>query len=55
MHCHFEWHMAVGMSLVLQVGETTDMKNPPANFPKCNNYKPDVDRAFLSANRISLL
>ncbi|XP_035911110.1 laccase-2-like [Anopheles stephensi] len=43
MHCHYEWHTAVGMALVLQVGETDDMVKPPADFPKCNNYTPAVD------------
>lgn len=42
MHCHFEWHMAVGMGLVLQVGETSQMVKPPKNFPKCNSYTPDL-------------
>lgn len=43
MHCHYEWHTAVGMALVLQVGETEQMVKPPAGFPKCNNYTPSVD------------
>lgn len=42
MHCHFEWHLAVGMGLVLQVGETNEMIQAPDNFPKCNNYTPDL-------------
>jgi hypothetical protein len=47
MHCHFEWHMAVGMGLVLQVGETSQMLKPPPNFPKCGNYLPDIDSSVL--------
>ncbi|ETN61043.1 multicopper oxidase [Anopheles darlingi] len=43
MHCHFEWHTAVGMALVLQVGNTDQMVKPPSNFPKCNSYTPKVD------------
>uniref|UniRef100_A0A182J835 Uncharacterized protein n=1 Tax=Anopheles atroparvus TaxID=41427 RepID=A0A182J835_ANOAO len=43
MHCHYEWHTAVGMALVLQVGETDQMVKPPAGFPKCNSYTPPVD------------
>lgn len=43
MHCHFEWHTAVGMALVLQVGNTDQMVKPPSDFPKCNNYTPKVD------------
>ncbi|XP_058126505.1 uncharacterized protein LOC131280930 [Anopheles ziemanni] len=43
MHCHYEWHTAVGMALVLQVGETDQMVKPPAGFPKCNSYTPPVE------------
>uniref|UniRef100_A0AAG5DEL4 Uncharacterized protein n=1 Tax=Anopheles atroparvus TaxID=41427 RepID=A0AAG5DEL4_ANOAO len=42
VHCHFEWHLGIGMSLVLQVGETDQMKRAPADFPRCGSYKPDV-------------
>ncbi|XP_053675343.1 uncharacterized protein LOC128725611 [Anopheles nili] len=48
MHCHFEWHTAVGMALILQVGETDQMVRPPANFPKCNSYTPPVDEQLLA-------
>lgn len=47
MHCHFEYHMAVGMGLVVQVGEPTDFVKPPPNFPKCNNYAPDIDETVI--------
>lgn len=43
MHCHFEWHMAVGMGLVVQVGEVEDMLTAPKGFPKCGDYKPKVN------------
>ncbi|CRK96925.1 CLUMA_CG010353, isoform B [Clunio marinus] len=39
MHCHYESHMATGMNLVLQVGETHQMLEIPENFPKCGNYE----------------
>uniref|UniRef100_U5EZN5 Putative laccase 2 n=1 Tax=Corethrella appendiculata TaxID=1370023 RepID=U5EZN5_9DIPT len=42
MHCHFEWHTAVGMSILLQVGETSEHVKPPENFPKCGNYVPKI-------------
>ncbi|KAG5671819.1 hypothetical protein PVAND_001994 [Polypedilum vanderplanki] len=42
LHCHFEWHINVGMSLVLQVGEKTEMVQPPENFPKCNSFTPKI-------------
>jgi Multicopper oxidase len=37
-----EWHMNVGMALVLQVGEPTDMVPPPCDFPKCNSFTPFI-------------
>lgn len=43
LHCHFEWHMAVGMGLVVQIGEPSDMQKPPANFPKCGNFLPALN------------
>jgi FtsP/CotA-like multicopper oxidase with cupredoxin domain len=42
MHCHYEWHLSIGMGLVLQVGETSEMVKPPVGFPKCGSYTPDV-------------
>lgn len=42
LHCHFEWHLAIGMGLVLQVGELDQMVKPPKDFNTCNNYKPHV-------------
>ena len=42
MHCHFEWHMAAGMGLVLQVGEPEEMVKAPPNFPKCGNFLPNI-------------
>lgn len=48
MHCHFEWHTAVGMVLVLQVGEPASFVKPPAGFPTCNKYTPDVDRSLFN-------
>lgn len=42
IHCHFEWHLGIGMSMILQVGEHDEMVETPAGFPKCGNYMPDV-------------
>lgn len=41
--------MAVGMGLVLQVGELHEMLPPPDNFPKCNTYTPNVDTTLFSS------
>ncbi|XP_070495178.1 uncharacterized protein [Chironomus tepperi] len=38
-HCHFDWHLETGMSLILQVGELNQMVKPPKDFPKCSNYQ----------------
>ena len=40
-HCHFEWHLAIGMSFILQVGEVNEMPRPPEKFAKCNNFMPN--------------
>lgn len=42
-----EWHFAIGMGLVLQVGEPSEMVTAPKNFPTCNNYLPDIDSSIL--------
>ncbi|XP_058056326.1 uncharacterized protein LOC131207717 [Anopheles bellator] len=42
VHCHFEWHLANGMGLVLQVGELSEMLKPPADFPRCGSYQPPL-------------
>lgn len=42
LHCHFEWHLSVGMALVFQVGEPENMVKPPKDFPKCGNYQPAI-------------
>jgi hypothetical protein len=34
--------MAVGMGLVVQVGEPSEMVQAPRGFPKCGNYKPQI-------------
>lgn len=42
MHCHFEWHLGIGMGLVFQVGDTAQMKRLPLNMPQCGDYTPRV-------------
>lgn len=40
MHCHFEFHMSMGMVAVFIVEDgssvDTSLPPPPADFPKCN-------------------
>jgi FtsP/CotA-like multicopper oxidase with cupredoxin domain len=42
MHCHYEWHLGMGMGLILQVGDQSDMMKPPRNFQTCGNYQPGI-------------
>ncbi|KAK1135838.1 hypothetical protein K0M31_000410 [Melipona bicolor] len=37
-HCHFIYHQASGMQMVLNVGEQEDLPPVPPNFPKCGNF-----------------
>lgn len=37
-HCHYEYHMHVGMALTIKVGNDTDMVAPPVNFPTCGHF-----------------
>lgn len=42
-HCHIEFHIEVGMALVFKVGDVSQMKSAPKNFPMCSNYMPRMD------------
>lgn len=37
-HCHFEYHMHIGMAATIKVGNDTDIPQPPPNFPTCGHY-----------------
>ncbi|ODN01041.1 L-ascorbate oxidase, partial [Orchesella cincta] len=41
-HCHITYHVEVGMGLIFQVGNVSDMLAAPEDFPKCGNYIPPV-------------
>ncbi|OXA57027.1 L-ascorbate oxidase [Folsomia candida] len=41
-HCHITFHVEVGMGLILQVGNVSEMLSAPKDFPKCGNYLPEV-------------
>lgn len=38
-HCHFDWHLAIGMAFVLQVGNMSQMQKTPKHFGTCDNYQ----------------
>ncbi|XP_034256148.1 laccase-like isoform X2 [Thrips palmi] len=48
-HCHIEFHVELGMALVVKVGEHEDMPPVPKGFPQCgdwsnNNWLGDADK-----------
>lgn len=43
MHCHYEWHLSIGMGLILQVGNISEMVPTPKGFPSCGNYLPELN------------
>lgn len=44
-HCHLDFHLGTGMKLIFKVGNSTDIKSPPANFPTCGNFlTPVIER-----------
>ncbi|XP_015607489.1 oxidoreductase OpS5 [Cephus cinctus] len=41
-HCHFIYHMVVGMEMVFHVGnDDNDLPRVPKHFPRCYNFKPE--------------
>ncbi|OWF48064.1 laccase-7-like isoform X2 [Mizuhopecten yessoensis] len=44
LHCHIAFHMAMGMSVVIQVGEVEQMPAPPRNFPRCGDWTPETQQ-----------
>ncbi|XP_060863791.1 uncharacterized protein LOC132940296 [Metopolophium dirhodum] len=41
-HCHFLFHIVIGMNLVLHVGTHADLPPVPENFPRCGDFLPPV-------------
>nr|UYS93176.1 multicopper oxidase 2 [Henosepilachna vigintioctopunctata] len=41
-HCHFLFHVAIGMNVVLQVGTTKDLPPVPEGFPTCGDHLPPI-------------
>lgn len=40
-HCHFDWHLGIGMAVIFQVGELDEMKKRPKEFGYCKSFKPN--------------
>ncbi|XP_037886891.1 oxidoreductase OpS5 [Glossina fuscipes] len=41
-HCHFLFHIVIGMNLILQVGTNADMPPVPPGFPTCGDHTPPI-------------
>ncbi|XP_046622055.1 laccase-1-like [Neodiprion virginianus] len=44
-HCHYTFHLAIGMSVVFNVGDPSDLPPIPRDFPVCGNYLPPIEFA----------
>eukprot|EP00057_Strongylocentrotus_purpuratus_P006763 XP_011661237.1 PREDICTED: laccase-2 [Strongylocentrotus purpuratus] len=38
LHCHLEFHVAIGMGMLIHVGTDEDLPPVPENFPRCGNW-----------------
>lgn len=41
-HCHFQFHIVIGMNLVVHIGTHADLPPVPPNFPRCGNHIPPI-------------
>lgn len=41
-HCHYDFHLEIGMAGILQIGDLKDLPKPPENFPQCRRYTPKI-------------
>ncbi|XP_018803993.1 PREDICTED: laccase-5 isoform X2 [Bactrocera latifrons] len=41
-HCHFLFHVAIGMNLVFHIGTQEDLPPVPPNFPRCGDHLPPI-------------
>ncbi|KAF4524249.1 hypothetical protein B566_EDAN008795 [Ephemera danica] len=42
-HCHFLFHIMIGMNLVLHVGQQSDLPPVPPMFPRCGDHLPPIE------------
>ncbi|GFR97917.1 laccase [Elysia marginata] len=43
LHCHLEYHAEIGMAVLLQVGDTSQLPPTPRQFPTCGNWQPEEE------------
>ncbi|XP_072013206.1 uncharacterized protein [Amphiura filiformis] len=44
-HCHLEFHVSIGMSLIVHVGDEEDLPPIPDNFPRCGPWPGKYSKA----------
>ncbi|KAK9889607.1 hypothetical protein WA026_006980 [Henosepilachna vigintioctopunctata] len=42
-HCHFLFHVLIGMNLIIHVGTKDDLPPVPKGFPTCGHFKPPIE------------
>ncbi|XP_046993056.1 laccase-4 [Schistocerca americana] len=42
-HCHFLFHIVIGMNLIVHVGTHADLPPVPAGFPRCGDFLPPIE------------
>lgn len=51
LHCHIDFHAELGMSIVLKVGEYSQMAPVPRNFPTCqSDYTSSIDPIEINSS-----
>jgi len=41
-HCHFLFHIVIGMNTIIHVGTHADLPPVPHNFPRCGDFLPPI-------------
>ncbi|GLH11106.1 Laccase 2 [Gryllus bimaculatus] len=41
-HCHFLFHIVIGMNTIMHVGTHADLPPVPPNFPTCGDFLPPI-------------
>lgn len=42
-HCHFQFHILIGMNLVFHIGTQADLPPVPEGFPTCGHHLPPIN------------
>ncbi|GFO06482.1 laccase-4 [Plakobranchus ocellatus] len=50
LHCHVEFHVEIGMAVLMQVGDVTQFPPLPQGFPTCGDWGPPEARDSHTEN-----